>query len=91
MTNSHRLIVTTAEDVTLAATTVNITPPTGVISLSTATPIRDSNVYCVSVASTATIVRVYYDPALTERNEQTASLNRAVELGYEPPVASTAG
>ena len=60
--------------------------------LSTATPSPlESNVYSVSVSAGATTVGVFFDPVLTQRKEQTAVLNKTIELGFTPPTSSTAG
>jgi hypothetical protein len=48
-------------------------------------------VYKVSVNSSATSVGVFYDPLLSAKNEETASLNQEVQFGYVPPKVSTAG
>lgn len=43
----------------------------------------------VATSATATVVRVKYDPVSLEEARQTRALNRAVRLGFVPPVAST--
>ena len=43
----------------------------------------------VAVPSTATKVRVSFDPVSVEEGRQTRALNRSVRLGFMPPSAST--
>lgn len=43
----------------------------------------------VAVPSTATNIRVSFDPVSIEEGRQTRELNRSVRLGFVPPAAST--
>lgn len=43
----------------------------------------------IAVPSTATKVRVSFDPVSVEEVRQTRALNRSIRLGFVPPSAST--
>ena len=43
----------------------------------------------LALPSTATNVKVSFDPVSVEEGRQTRALNRSVRLGFVPPIAST--
>jgi hypothetical protein len=61
-----------------------------VTTVSAAKPTAQDAVYLrVAVPSTATTVRVSFDPVSVEEGRQTRVLNQSVRLGFVPPTTST--
>jgi hypothetical protein len=66
---------------------LRIDPSAGRIEIDYFAPTVNAITACVS--SAATIVGVYYDPMLAQREMRTMVLNEALRLGFVPPSSKT--